>query len=72
MGSADYMEEDGVFAAAGFPVRFQGFRSADYPQGPSGFTPFMGFVDALMNVGWTGMQALVSAQAGPAPADRHA
>jgi hypothetical protein len=60
MGSAEYMEEDGVFAAAGFPARFQSFRSVDYPQGSGEFTPFMGFVDGLMNVGWSGMKDLVS------------
>ncbi|ALL14368.1 hypothetical protein AQ619_14005 [Caulobacter henricii] len=59
-GSVDYMEEDGVFAAAGFPARFQAFRPVSYPQGPGEFVPFMGFVDALMNVGWAGMAALVS------------
>ncbi len=60
MGSADYMEEDGVFAAVGFPARFQSFVQVDYPQGHGPFVPFMGFVDALMTVGWAGMPALVS------------
>jgi len=60
MGSADYMEEDGVFAAAGFPARFRSFVQVDYPQGHDPFVPFMGFVDALMTVGWSGMPALVS------------
>ena len=59
-GSADYMEEDGVFAAAGFPVRFKAFDMREYPQGREGFTPYMGFIDALMNVGWAGMPALVT------------
>lgn len=59
-GSADYMEEDGVFAAAGFPARFQAFRLAEYPQGRPEFTPYMGFVDALMNVGWDGLKTLVA------------
>jgi len=60
-GSADYMEEDGVFAAAGFPVRFKPCRMAEYPQGRTEFTPYMSFVDALMNVGWSGLKALVAA-----------
>lgn len=60
MGSADYMEEDGVFQAAGFPARFQPFQLVEYPQGREPFTPYMGFVDALMNVGWDGMRELVS------------
>jgi hypothetical protein len=59
MGSADYMTEDGVFAAAGFPVRFQGFIEIAYPQGREPFTPYMSFVDALMNLGWEGLTALV-------------
>ena len=54
MGSSDYREEDGVFAAAGFAARFQAFSTASYPQGRGVFEPFIGFVDALMNVGWTG------------------
>jgi hypothetical protein len=58
-GSADYMEEDGVFAAAGFPVRFKPFEMREYPQGREGFTPYMSLLDALMNVGWGGMPALV-------------
>jgi len=60
-GSADYMEEDGVFAAAGFPVRFKACDLAEYPQGRPTFTPYMGFVDALMNVGWSGLKTLVAA-----------
>jgi hypothetical protein len=59
VGSAGYMEEDGVFQAAGFRARFQPFRLVEYPQGREPFTPYMGFVDALMNVGWEGMRGLV-------------
>lgn len=59
MGSAGYMEEDGVFRDAGFPARFQAFQPEEYPQGPRPFTPYMSFVDALMNVGWDGMKGLV-------------
>lgn len=58
-GSADYMAEDGVFAAAGFPVRFESYDPAPYPQGREPFTPYMSFVDALMNVGWEGLGGLV-------------
>lgn len=65
MGSADYMEEDGVFAAADFPVRFQGFTPVSYPQGAEPFTPFMGFVDGLMNVGWDGLRGLVATRSSP-------
>jgi hypothetical protein len=59
-GSADYMEEDGVFAAADFPVRFKPFEMRAYPQGREGFTPYMSFLDAVMNVGWEGVKALVA------------
>lgn len=59
MGSADYMEEDGVFAEAGFPARFQPFGLVEYPQAGPGFTPYMSFVDAVMNVGWAGLKALL-------------
>lgn len=58
-GSADYMAEDGVFAAASFPVRFENYTPVPYPQGREPFTPWMSFVDALMNVGWRGLGALV-------------
>lgn len=60
-GSAGYMEEDGVFAAASFPVSFKSFEAREYPQGREDFTPYMGFIDALVNVGWDGMPALVAA-----------
>jgi hypothetical protein len=59
MGSADYMEEDGVFRAAGFPARFQPFVEIPYEQGRGGFTPYMAFIDAVMNLGWAGTRALV-------------
>jgi hypothetical protein len=57
-GSADYMEDDGVFAAARFPVIFKGFEARAYDQGGADFTPYMSFVDALLNVGWAGMEML--------------
>lgn len=58
-GSEDYMAEDGVFEAAGFPVRFESYQPVSYPQGHEPFTPYMSFVDALMNVGWTGLAGLI-------------
>lgn len=60
MGSHDYMQDDGVFAAAGFPVRFQGFVNIPYPQGREPFEPYMAFVDALMNLGWAGLAQLIA------------
>lgn len=63
-GSADYMAEDGVFAAAGMPVRFQGFVEVAYDQGREPFTPFMAFIDAVMNLGWDGTRRLLDTMAG--------
>ncbi|MFM8755214.1 MAG: WbqC family protein [Phenylobacterium sp.] len=59
MGSHDYMEDDGVFAAAAFPVRFQGFVEVPYPMGGGEFVPYMAFIDALMNVGWDGLREIL-------------
>lgn len=59
MGSQDYMLEDGVFARAGFPVRFQGFVEIPYDQGHQPFAPYMAFIDAVMNLGWEGTRSLV-------------
>ena len=63
MGSHDYMTQDGVFAAASFPVRFQGFVEVAYPQGHEPFQPYMAFIDAVMNVGWAGTSALIDVMA---------
>lgn len=59
MGSAVYLEDDGVFDAAGFPVRFQPFVPLEYPQGNEPFTPYMAFIDAVMNLGWAGTTELI-------------
>jgi hypothetical protein len=59
MGSADYMQDEGVFDAADFPFRFQAFVEVAYPQGREVFTPYMAFVDALANVGWDGLRGIV-------------
>ncbi len=59
MGSHDYMEADGVFAGADFPVRFQGFVEVPYDQGRPQFTPYMAFIDAVMNLGWAGTRNLI-------------
>jgi len=63
MGSHDYMEDDGVFAAAGFPARFQGFVEIAYPQGHEPFVPYMAFIDAVMNLGWAGTRDLLDRMA---------
>ena len=60
-GSADYMAEEQVFAAAEFPVEFRSLAVREYPQTHKGdFIPFMSFLDALMNVGWDGLADLVA------------
>ncbi len=60
-GARDYIAEDGAFEAAGLPVAFQSFAARPYPQAHEGeFVPYMSFVDALMNVGWEGLAALVA------------
>lgn len=59
-GSQGYMEADGVFDAAGFPVRFQKFVEVAYPQGRETFTPYMAFLDAVMNLGWAGTAQLLA------------
>lgn len=58
-GSADYMEEEGVFRDANFPFRLQAFVQVDYPQGREPFTPYMAFIDALANVGWEGVADII-------------
>ena len=63
LGSRDYMAEDGVFAAAGFPVAFQGFVEIPYPQGREPFVPYMAFIDAVANLGWEGVRSLLDAMA---------
>ena len=63
MGSQDYMLEDGVFARAGFPVRFQGFVEIPYDQGHQPFAPYMAFIDAVMNLGWEGTRNLIDRMA---------
>jgi len=55
MGSQAYMTEDGW----DFPVRYQGFVPIPYPQGREPFTPYMAFIDAVMNVGWDGTRGLI-------------
>ncbi len=64
MGSHDYMQQDGVFASAGFRVRFQGFVEIPYPQGVEPFLPYMAFIDAVMNLGWAGTRDLVDRMGG--------
>jgi hypothetical protein len=62
-GARDYIAEDGAFERAGLPVAFQSFMARPYPQAHDGeFVPYMSFVDALTNVGWDGLPALVACE----------
>ncbi len=58
-GSRDYLEADGVLAAAGLPIRYHSFAPKPYDQGRATFTPYMGFIDAVANLGWDGTSALL-------------
>jgi hypothetical protein len=61
MGSADYIAADGAFAAASLPVRFNSFVEVAYDQGRPTFTPYLAFIDAVMNLGWDGTRAVLEA-----------
>ena len=55
-GAADYMAADHVFADAGLPVRYRSYVPIAYPQADDAvFTPYLAFIDAVMNLGWTGL-----------------
>ena len=58
LGSQDYLEADGVFAAAGLPVAYHSYAPTPYPQGRTDFAPYMAFIDAVANLGWDGLAAL--------------
>jgi hypothetical protein len=60
IGSKDYIDQEQVFAQAGLPVRYKTFTPIPFPQGRPEFTPYMSFVDALMNVGWEGIRGLLA------------
>lgn len=57
LGSRGYIEEDGVLAEAGIPVCYRSYQPIPYAQLRPDFTPYMGFLDALMNLGWDGLKA---------------
>ncbi len=54
-GAADYMAADKVFEHAGFPVRYRSYVPVAYPQDGEAFTPYLAFIDAVMNLGWSGL-----------------
>lgn len=56
-GAADYMAEDGSFAAAGMPVVFQNYQLPVYPQyRQPEFVSQLSIVDAIANLGWAGVR----------------
>jgi hypothetical protein len=57
LGSRGYIEADGVIAESCIPVRYRSYEPIPYPQMRPGFTSYMGFLDALMNLGWDGLKA---------------
>lgn len=57
-GADGYLEPD-KFAAAGLELVEQRFDHPRYPQGAPEFVPGLSVVDAAMNVGWDGVQALL-------------
>ncbi|ESQ77277.1 WbqC family protein [Asticcacaulis sp. AC402] len=58
-GSRAYMEEEGVFRGAGFPVIYFSHEPKPYPQGTS-FIAYMAFIDAVMNIGFAGLEELLA------------
>ncbi|EGF92335.1 wbqC-like family protein [Asticcacaulis biprosthecium C19] len=59
-GSREYMEEEGVFRDAGFPVAYFSHAPKVYPQGFEPFVPYMAFIDAVMNIGFAGLTELLA------------
>ncbi len=60
MGSAGYMAEGRRLRRRGlFRSASRGFVEVAYPQGQPAFTPYMAFIDAVMNLGWAGTRALI-------------
>ncbi|HWE44718.1 MAG TPA: WbqC family protein [Caulobacteraceae bacterium] len=55
LGSRAYIEADGIIAKANIPVKYRSYDPIPYPQTCAGFTPYMGFLDAVMNLGWNGL-----------------
>lgn len=54
-GSRQYLEEEGVFAAAGMPVRYHGYEPGPYAQKgvPASFVSHLSIVDVIANLGAT-------------------
>lgn len=62
-GSRAYIEEDGVFAAEGFPISYQDYQTPVYRSFPplqQGHSP--SFVDALMTLGPEGAMGILGRQ----------
>lgn len=61
-GGADGYQEEAAFAAAGVTLLRQDFYHPAYPQrGSESFVPGLSVIDALMNIGADGVQAILRA-----------
>ena len=60
-GSREYIEEEGVLAAAGINVLYQDFAAAPYPQlGTAEFVSHLSIVDVAANLGFDGAREYVN------------
>lgn len=60
-GGADSYQDEAVFQKAGIELRYQSFEHPVYEQRKAGeFISGLSIIDALMNVGWDGVQELLS------------
>ncbi|WP_246050700.1 WbqC family protein [Asticcacaulis tiandongensis] len=61
LGSKEYMQEEQAFARANLPVDYFTYPPAPYLQTTAGtFEPYMSFIDAVMNIGFAGVAALLT------------
>jgi hypothetical protein len=61
-GGASGYQEESVFNACGIKLLYQNFQHPDYPQcGQATFIGGLSILDALMNLGWSGVRKLLEA-----------
>ena len=58
-GGRKYQDES-KFAAAGLALYYNDYVPVPYPQTAPGFEPGLSVLDALFNVGWSGVADLVN------------
>lgn len=60
IGSKDYIEKDGDFAASTLKLTYQNFLPPPYPQkGNTNFIPYLSIIDMIANIGWQNTAALI-------------